>query len=304
MTPPTPLSTIPLRFAVPAASIQTGRLLRFPLRLADRPLVVPGQRVESGQPIIEHFREQEAVEIPTTAAIVGLRPGDFLDDVPVPQSSRLGRKSPQATYRTRVCEHGRDGLTRLAAGSGETIIHAPASGVVETVLPGRIDIRADGLAVDAQVGLGPPRRRTHRHRRGRPRRRAARLAHRRERSGRHPGGWRTPGCRGHVPCSRHRRGGRHHRRRGQPPPAAAGIVRGAPAGCPARRSSLRAAGPGWLRPTAHPVPPLGPARGRSRPAGGHPPGIAHAHHRRRSPAPPGGGVATGRHGARAQRRGP
>ena len=156
MIPTNPSVHDPLRFAVPAASIQTGRLLRFPLRLADRPLVVPGQRVELGQPIIEHFREQEAVEIPTTAAIVGLRPGDFLDHVPVSQSSRLGRKSPQATYRTRVCEHGRDGLTRLAAGSGEIIIHAPASGVVETVLPGRIDIRADGLAVDAQVGWGRP----------------------------------------------------------------------------------------------------------------------------------------------------
>ena len=153
-TPAPPIDL--LRFVVPAASVATGRLLRFPLRLPDRALVIPGQRVELGQPIIEHFREQEAVEIPTTAAIVGLRPGDLLDHVPVSPSGRLGRKSPQATYRTRVCEHGRDGLTRLAAGSGEILIHAPASGIVEAVLPGRIDIRADGLAVDAQVGWGRP----------------------------------------------------------------------------------------------------------------------------------------------------
>jgi hypothetical protein len=144
------------RFLAPVRAPQNGRLLRFPLQLADRPLVVAGQRVEPGQPIIERFREQEAVEIPTTAAVVGLRPGDSLDHVPVPASGRLGRKSPQATYRTRVCEHGRDGTTRLVAGSGEFLVHSPAAGVVETVVPGRVDIRAEGLAVEAQVGWGRP----------------------------------------------------------------------------------------------------------------------------------------------------
>ena len=94
MIPTSPPIHDPLRFAVPAASIQTGRLLRFPLRLADRPLVVPGQRVELGQPIIEHFREQEAVEIPTTAAIVGLRPGDFLDHVPAIAVEPPGQEVP------------------------------------------------------------------------------------------------------------------------------------------------------------------------------------------------------------------
>lgn len=144
----------PLRFVVPAAGPQLGRVLHFHLELADRPLVVPGQRVEAGQPLIEHFREQEAVDVPTTATIVGLRPGDLLDHVPAAGSNRLGRKAPQATYRTRVCEHGRDGTTRLAAGHGEILIHSPAAGVVETVLPGRIDVRVEGLAIDAQVGWG------------------------------------------------------------------------------------------------------------------------------------------------------
>ena len=146
----------PARLVGPAATPGLGRLLRFPLHLADRPLVAPRQRVEPGQPIIERFREQEAVEIPTTAAVVGLRPGDILDHVPVPASGRLGRRSTQGTYRTRVCEHGRDGTTRLAAGSGDILVHSPAAGLVEAVLPGRIDIRVEGLAVEAQVGWGRP----------------------------------------------------------------------------------------------------------------------------------------------------
>jgi hypothetical protein len=144
------------RFVGQAATPELGRLLRFQLHLADRPLVAAGQRVEPGQPIIERFREQEALEIPTTAALIGLRPGDILDHVPAPTSGRLGRRSAQGVYRTRVCEHGRDGLTRLASGSGDIVIHAPAAGLVETVLPGRIDIRAEGLAVAAQVGWGRP----------------------------------------------------------------------------------------------------------------------------------------------------
>jgi len=129
-------------------------LLRLRLHLADRPLVAPGQRVELGQPIIEHFRELEAIEVPTNAAIVRLRPGDVLDNVPAPQSGRLGRKTTEGSHRTRVCEHGRDGLTRLAAGSGNAMVVAPAAGIVEAVTPGRVDLRAAGLAVDAQVGWG------------------------------------------------------------------------------------------------------------------------------------------------------
>jgi hypothetical protein len=146
----------PGRFVPAAALPQLSPLLRFHLHLADRPLVSPGQRVELGQPLIERFREQEALEIPTTAALVGLPPGSLLDDVPIDRAGRLGRRSQQATYRTRVLEHGRDGVTRLVAGSGELIVHAPAAGTVSTVLPGRIDVRADGLAVAAGVGWGRP----------------------------------------------------------------------------------------------------------------------------------------------------
>ncbi len=146
----------PARFVPPAARPATGRLLRIPLHLADRPLVAPGQPVELGQPIIEHFREQEAVEVESSAAFIGVPPGAVLDDVPADSSGRLGRRSSEGTYRTRVCEHGRDGITRLVAGSAEVVISAPASGVIESVTPGRIELRATGLAVDTRVGWGRP----------------------------------------------------------------------------------------------------------------------------------------------------
>jgi hypothetical protein len=144
----------PGRFVVPAARPERGRLLRLPLGLADRPLVSPGQRVALGQPIIEHFRDREVLEVPTSAAIIRLQPGDILDNVPGPQSGRLGRKSAATAHRTRVCEHGRDGITYLVAGSNAVILNSPAAGVVEAVTPGRLYLRAYGLAVDARVGWG------------------------------------------------------------------------------------------------------------------------------------------------------
>ncbi len=146
----------PARFVVPAAVPERQRLLRLPLGLADRPLVAAGQRVELGQPVIEHFRDQEAIELPTSAQLIRLRPGDVLDNVPVSHSGRLGRKSAATTHRTRVLEHGRDGITRLVAGSNDITINAPAAGMIEAVTPGRIDLRAEGLSVDALVGWGRP----------------------------------------------------------------------------------------------------------------------------------------------------
>ncbi|MFV2062655.1 MAG: hypothetical protein ACC726_03965 [Chloroflexota bacterium] len=155
-TEPETVGGDPSRFVVPAAAAQPKSLLRIRLQLSDRPLVAEGQRVEFGQPIVERFREQEAMELPTTAAVVGMRPGDILDHAPQQPSSRLGRRAAQAVHRTRVIEHGRDGITRLAAGSGDIVIHSPASGFVETLLPGRLDIRTEGLAVAGEVGWGRP----------------------------------------------------------------------------------------------------------------------------------------------------
>jgi len=146
----------PGRFVGPAARAEAGRLLRLPLHLADRPMVTPGQRVELGQPLIEHFREVEMVEVASSAAVIGLPPGAILDNVPGEAAGRRGRQPAEASYRTRVCEHGRDGVTRLAAGQAAVTIMAPATGVVEAVTPARLDLRAEGVAVDARVGWGRP----------------------------------------------------------------------------------------------------------------------------------------------------
>ena len=90
------------RFVPPVSRPSSGRLLHIPLHLADRPLVAPGQPVELGQPIVEHFREQQAVEVASSAGVIGIPPGSVLDNVPAESSGRLGRRSSETTYRTRV----------------------------------------------------------------------------------------------------------------------------------------------------------------------------------------------------------
>jgi len=142
------------RVVTPAVAPQRDPLLSIRLKLSDRPLVQAGQRLELGQPIMARFRDQESMEIPTTAAIVGLHPGADIDNVPTPPTGRRARRTPQVARRARVIEHGRDGITRLATGSGELVLRSPAAGQVETLLPGRLGIRAEGLSVAGQVGWG------------------------------------------------------------------------------------------------------------------------------------------------------
>lgn len=145
-----------VRFVAPAAMPRREPVISLSLRLSDRPMVVPGQRVELGQPIVEHFRDQELLEVGTTAAIVALRPGDRFDG-PVPQLK--GRRSGRGDDRPvhgRLIEHGRDGMSRLAVGEGEAPVISPAAGQVVALTPGRIDIRAEGLAIGGCLGWGRP----------------------------------------------------------------------------------------------------------------------------------------------------
>jgi hypothetical protein len=156
VSPDAARSPDPGRFVPAAARPRLGGLLHFPLHLADRPLVSPGQPVELGQPLIEHFREVDPVEVSSTAAIIGLPPGAILDNVSAEPAGRRRGSGSGGTLRTRVCEHGRDGVTRLAAGQGAVTVMAPANGVVEAITPARLDLRVEGLALDARVGWGRP----------------------------------------------------------------------------------------------------------------------------------------------------
>jgi hypothetical protein len=113
--------------------------------------------VEVGQVIVERFREQDVVELPTTAAIVGLRPGGILDRAPAsPRGGRRGPRTPTAAVRARLIEHGRDGISRLAAGREELNVIAPASGTITGLSPARLDLQCEGVGIEGRFGWGRP----------------------------------------------------------------------------------------------------------------------------------------------------
>ena len=213
------------------------------------------------------------MEIPTTAAIVGLRPGDVLDHVPVPASGRLGRKrSRRRPTGPGSASTVATAITRLAAGSGELIVHAPAPASSRGWSPAGIDIRAEGLAIEAQIGWGRPAVGRDRHRGARRptprrRRRASTSAARRRRSswsGRastsRPCRVRGPSASAAVIVGRRRR----------PRHAPAELVRGPAAGRLHAAAPFATPGHGLATAAAHPAPRLGPARRGRGPAGRHP----------------------------------
>ena len=127
----------PTRFLGTGSLPRLDPSIRIGLRLADRPLVAPGQPVEPGQPLVGRFRDQEAIAIPTSAAVVGMRPGDTLDQIPIPPEERRGR-------------------TDGAAGHGAAAVRSPVSGFIEHVTAGRGDVRAQGVGIVGAVAWGRP----------------------------------------------------------------------------------------------------------------------------------------------------
>lgn len=143
----------PTRYVPAASGPVANPLLPVALHLSDRVILTPGSRVEPGQPILEHFREQEVIDIGTDAALLALRPGDLVDRALV---ARRDRRAAEAGSRARIVGHGRDGRTRLATGHRDVVLLSPVDGLAEAILPGRLELRAEGLAIGGVVSVGLP----------------------------------------------------------------------------------------------------------------------------------------------------
>jgi hypothetical protein len=144
------------RFVVPATRPRRDPRLAIGLRLSDRPQVAQGERIQLGQLLVERFREQEVVDVTTTAAIIGLRPGAILDRPPTAARGRRNARTSTAAVKARLIEHGRDGISRLAAGREELNVIAPASGTIVGLTPGRLDLQCEGVGIEGLIGWGRP----------------------------------------------------------------------------------------------------------------------------------------------------
>jgi hypothetical protein len=110
--------------------------------------------VEPGQPLVERYREQDVQQVTTDAALLSLPPGEAIDAGLVTGGGRRSRAVTRPGERARIVAHVRDGRTFVAVGRGDITVYSPASGVVETVLGGRIDLRADGLGLPGRIAWG------------------------------------------------------------------------------------------------------------------------------------------------------
>ena len=145
----------PERFVAPAAHAVTGPLIRLRLRIADRPLVEAGARLDIGEPIIERSRDSTTVDVRSQPALARLRAGDIVD-ASLFEFDGGARGGPRPGDRARLLFHGPDGRVRLAIGRHPAIVTSPVSGVIETLGAGVLDIRADGVGLPGAAGWGQP----------------------------------------------------------------------------------------------------------------------------------------------------
>jgi hypothetical protein len=143
----------PERFVAPGAAAVSNPNLTLRVHLADRVLVEPGNRVEVGQPLIERCRETLVIEMSARPQLAAVKPGDSIDPAQFPEARG---DSPRPGDRARLVFHGPDKRDRVAVGRHVTIVTSPVNGSVDSVTPGTLTLRADGIGFDAPVGWGNP----------------------------------------------------------------------------------------------------------------------------------------------------
>lgn len=131
-------------------------LARLRLRPGDRPLVTRGEPVVVGQPVCTQSRGTELLEVPLRADGPEVVPGMELDLGQFQLPRGVGRPQPRPGDRAYLLYVGADHVARIALARAPTLVPSPVEGVVETVSPGLVGIRAGGIGLMGPVGWGQP----------------------------------------------------------------------------------------------------------------------------------------------------
>jgi hypothetical protein len=126
--------------------------LRFPLHPGDRPLVVEGEAVGRGQPLVDHVREARTIVVAgVESAERPFSPGDRWRATPGRQLHE-GEARPEGELLFRS-----GGRWRIATGDRAESLEAPSAGVVHEVVPGSsITIRSVASAIPGRRTLAGP----------------------------------------------------------------------------------------------------------------------------------------------------
>jgi hypothetical protein len=124
----------------------------FPLHPGDRPLVLEGEAVGRGQPIVDHVREPRTI-VSTAPGSDGraVAPGERWM-APPGRHPREGETRPEGELLFRS-----GGRWRIATGERAESLEAPSAGVVHEVVPGSgITIRSTANALPGRLTLAGP----------------------------------------------------------------------------------------------------------------------------------------------------
>ncbi|MGH2407722.1 MAG: hypothetical protein ACRDF7_06565 [Candidatus Limnocylindrales bacterium] len=136
-----------------AEQAQPGPRVRIGLGAGDRPLVRLGERIAAGDAIVERLRDPVVEEVrlgrraaPPPGSTV--EAGVPLDDLP---SSALRFAASGRTLHTTSA-----GVLRAVTGRHVETVASPAAGVIETLGPTALTIRAEALGLTGVLAVGDP----------------------------------------------------------------------------------------------------------------------------------------------------
>lgn len=149
-------ATADARLVAPAAPLAPAPVARLRLRAGDLALVMPGESVHIGQPILVQARERLLLELPTRGEFAGLPSGAELDLAQVATLRGAGRGAPRHGDRACLLYVGGDRVARVVLARSPMTVLSPVDGIVEDVVAGHISLRAAGIGLRGHVGWGQP----------------------------------------------------------------------------------------------------------------------------------------------------
>ena len=144
------------RLVAPAEPLAPAPVARFRLRPGDRSLVVPGELVQVGQPLLTQARETALLEVPLRSDLGDLIPGAELDLAQVQWTKGIGREQPRPGDRAYLLYVGADRIARVVLARAPQTMTSPIEGVAEEVTASHVSVRASGIGLRGPVGWGQP----------------------------------------------------------------------------------------------------------------------------------------------------
>jgi hypothetical protein len=144
------------RLVATAEPLAPAPLASIRLRPGDRSLVVPGEPVIVGQPVVAQARETELLEVPLRGELDEVPSGTEVDLAQLPIPRGVGRQQPRPGDRAYLMYVGVDRIARIVLARTPSVVASPVEGVTESVTAGHVGIRASGIGLRGPVGWGQP----------------------------------------------------------------------------------------------------------------------------------------------------